>query len=94
MKKIELLFKALLKAFDIFFNEEEKEVGCLTNKEHKEIIQMRNRIDDIFMQKLNSNETKKEYKSEKETLMFVPYLNEEDDTVEACKKKRQQEMER
>lgn len=90
MKKIEILFNLLIKAFDEFFRMEEKEVGCLTEEEHTEIIKMRNRLDDIFMQKINSNKAKTVCDNQKESLMFVPYLNEEDDAVE----KREQEMER
>lgn len=92
MKKMEL-FKALLKAFDTFFNEEEREVGCLTDEEHKEIMQMRNRIDDIFMQKLNHHSHEKEHKPEKEVLMYLPWLDDDDDAIEVHKKKCHQEME-
>lgn len=88
------LFKELLKAFDTFFNEEEKEVGCLTDEEHKEIMQMRNRIDDIFVQKINPQSHKKEHKSEKEVLMYLPWLDDDGtDAIEVNKKKCHQEME-
>lgn len=93
MGETKKLFQELIGAFDTFITKEEKEIGCLTEEEHTEIIKMRNRIDDIFMQKINSNKAKTVCNNQKETLIVVPYLN-DDDTVEAYKKKRQQEMER
>ena len=92
MKKMEL-FKALLKAFDTFFNEEEKEVGCLTDEEHKELMKMRNRIDEIFMQKLHPHSHEEEEKEEQASLMYLPWLDDDDDAIEVHKKKYNQELE-
>lgn len=93
MKKIEMLFNALLEAFDEFFRIEEKFVGCLTDEEHKELMKMRNRIDEIFMQKLNPQSHEEEEKEEQASLMYVPSLDSDDGAIEAHKKKRHQEME-
>lgn len=93
MKRIELLFNTLIEAFDEFFRIEEKFFGCLTDKEHKEIMQMRNRIDDIFMQKLNPQSHEEEEKEEQASLMYLSCLDSDDDAIEAHKKKRHQEME-
>lgn len=88
-----MLFNLLIEAFDEFFRIEEKFVGCLTDEEHKEIMQMRNRIDEIFMQKLNPHSHEEEEKEEKVSLMYLPWLDDDDDAIEAHKKKRHQEME-
>lgn len=92
MKRIELLFNTLIEAFDEFFRIEEKFVGCLTDEEHKELMKMRNRIDEIFMQKLNPQSHEEEEKEEQASLMYLPCLDDED-AIEAHKKKRLQEME-
>lgn len=92
MKRIELLFNTLIEAFDEFFRIEEKFVGCLTDEEHKEFMKMRNRIDDIFMRKLNPHSHEEEEKEEQASLMYLPCLD-DDDAIEAHKKKRHQEME-
>lgn len=85
---IKFLFLTLIDAMDVFLDAEENEVGCLTEKEHSEILAMRNRINDIFMKKLKKSNTGKK---KNEDLIYFSYLDEYDD-MELRKKKSSNEM--
>lgn len=94
MKLLERAFTLLINAFDDFIRTEEQELGCLSNKQHSDFIDMRNYIDDVYIEKTNKeNPKQEEEKEENVSLMYLPCLD-DDDTVEAYKKKREQEMER
>lgn len=88
MQMIKFLFLTLIDAMDVFLDAEENEVGCLTEKEHSEILAMRNRINDIFMKKLKKSNTGKK---KNEDLIYFSYLDEYDD-MELRKKKSSNEM--
>lgn len=93
MKMIKLLFVELLDAIDFFLDKEEKEIGCLTDEEHAEIINMRNRIDVIFRKKLKKSNTGKDIKKKNERLAYFFFSIEGDDDMEIRKKKNSKEME-
>ena len=90
---IKLLFLELLDAIDFFLDKEEKEIGCLTDEEHAEIMNMRNRIDDIFMKKMKKYNTRKDKKKKNESFAYFFFSMEGDDDMNIRKKKSSREME-
>lgn len=93
MQMIKFLFLTLIDAMDVFLDAEENEVGCLTEKEHSEILAMRNRINDIFMKKLKKSNTGKKKKKKNDNLAYLFFSMEGDDDMNIRKKKRSNEME-
>lgn len=55
MNKIEELFNPLIDAFDIFLNIDEKEIGCLTEREHERFLADRNYYSQLLVEKLNGS---------------------------------------
>ena len=55
MNKIEELFNPLIDAFDMFLNIDEKEIGCLTEREHERFLADRNYYSQLFVEKLNGD---------------------------------------
>lgn len=53
MNKIEELFVPLIDAFDIFLNTEQKEIGCLDEKEYARFLADRNYYSQLLVEKLN-----------------------------------------
>lgn len=92
MQMIKFLFLTLIDAMDVFLDAEENEVGCLTEKEHSEILAMRNRIDEIFMKKLKKYNARKDKKKKNESLAYFFFSMEGDDDMELRKKKSSNEM--
>lgn len=95
MKLLEIAFILLINAFDDFIKTEEQELGCLKDEEHANFIEMRNYIDDVFIEKTNKKKPKKEEDEEENILlMYLPWLDDDGtDAIEVNKKKCHQEME-
>lgn len=55
MSRIEELFNSLIDAFDIFLNIEEKEIGCLNEREHERFLADRNYYSQLLVEKLNGD---------------------------------------
>uniref|UniRef100_UPI0040563A9A hypothetical protein n=1 Tax=Agathobacter sp. TaxID=2021311 RepID=UPI0040563A9A len=95
MKLLEITFDMLINAFDNFIKTEEQELGCLNNKQHSDFLAMRNYIDDVFIEKLNEGKPKaKEEKKQDIRLVYIPFLEDDDDGMDICKRKRSQEYEK
>ena len=52
-QEIEMLFAPLFKEFDIFFKRDEKEIGCLDERQHKKMMAIYNDVATLYMQVLN-----------------------------------------
>lgn len=52
-QEIEMLFAPLFKEFDIFFKRDEKEIGCLDERQHKKMMAIYNDVAMLYMQVLN-----------------------------------------
>lgn len=55
MSEIEALFIPLIETFDTFISIEEKEIGCLTEREHERVLADRNHYAQLLVEKLNGN---------------------------------------
>lgn len=95
MKLLELTFHMLINAFDNFIATEEQELGCLSNKQYSDFLAMRNYIDDVFIEKLNKAKPKaKEEKKQNVSLMYIPCLDNDDEGMEAGRKRCEKECEK
>lgn len=95
MNMIENIFGKLIDEFDNFLTTEEQIVGCLENDEHSNFISMRNYINDVFIKKLNESNPKPQTECKQEVrLAYIPFLEDDDDGMDICKKKRSQEYEK
>lgn len=95
MNMIENIFGKLIDEFDDFLTTEEKVVGCLEKDEHSNFISMRNYINDVFIKKLNESNPKPQTEHEQNVrLAYIPFLEDDDDGMDICKKKRSQEFEK
>ncbi len=52
-QEVESLFAPLFKEFDIFFKKDEKDIGCLDERQHKKMMAIYNEVATIYMQVLN-----------------------------------------
>lgn len=97
MNILENIFGKLIDEFDDFLTTEEKDIGCLTDEEHTNFINIRNYISDVFIKKLNeSNPNPKPQTENKQDirLAYIPFLEDDDDGMDICKRKRSQEYEK
>lgn len=95
MHMIENIFGKLIDEFDDFLTTEEQVVGCLENDEHSNFISMRNYINDVFIKKLDKSNPKPQMENKQDIrLAYIPFLEDDDDGMDICKKKRSQEYEK
>ncbi len=52
-QEVESLFAPLFKEFDIFFKKDEKDIGCLDERQHKKMMAIYNDVATLYMQVLN-----------------------------------------
>lgn len=98
MNEIQNVFKELIDALDMFFEKEEKKIGCLTAEEHSNFIKIRNYIDDVFMRVINAEygEDKQLQKQNTDTTATVSIIVDNDDDeggADICFMKRSHQME-
>lgn len=95
MNMIENIFGKLIDEFDDFLTTEEQVIGCLENDEHSNFISMRNYINDVFIKKLDECNPKPQAEHKQDVrLAYIPFLEEDGDGMDICKKKRSQEYEK
>lgn len=89
MNRIEELFIPFIDAFDVFLNVDEKEVGCLNEREHEKLIVDRNYYSQLFVEKLNGTieQLAKENLQKSYPMLFETFT---DDSEGMGKRKRKQ----
>lgn len=84
MSKKEGIFKELIDAFNHFLDVDEKEIGCLTEKEHERMCNDVNYYSDLFIRK-TKKKIRRPQESKKLEITLLNDENDEDNSMEMDK---------
>lgn len=89
MTKIEEVFVPLIDAYDVFLDVDEKEIGCLNEREHERVLADRNYYSQLLVEKLNGNTEQlvKEHRQKKFPMIMESFGDDTEGIVNRKRKK-------